>query len=1058
MCVLKEVELMRNRLLSLAFGFLFLTLPVGALGANMTIYMSAGGSATSPYDTWAKGATTCAQVRALTLDAGTHTINLRPGDSFAGYLDSDNWTAGGTITIQGLDGDGKSIAVDGLPIIGGGEGSTPYGAGTAYGTHIVVGKAVNITIQDVQIQDQDYFENSKVYAIRLNGVVNATIDDSTLDGQLGTTDREAWTYNGAIIVSYATGTVTITDNTIQNWGPPCLWATPAIPAGATAYTSSDSNGIALGGIKAASASVTISGNIISNVNGDCIVEENCFVPITITNNILKNAGENAFDLKGSKNNHVYANYAYRDATFVGMGGNPVATNARNNGLMQFLYLDPDFAENNLVEENYLGPSDTSAFAYKGNVSNNTVRYNYISGVTTGNYFCCSSEASTGSGVGNASYSNMYIGCNGNFVFSYGYRGEMTFENETFYSDEAMGVGLELDYFDGTFRNCVFRMNDSDSEMANIDAYSTPTFSHNIWRNEDAGDDNVVVWAGHTTRTEAAQAGWNGEAIAGNDIFGDPGIGSDGYATGAGSAVINTGATVTYALSGLGSTSVWTYGAVDIDPVSRADNGGPDIGAGELPTAIPPTGGGVAPVGTYLLAWNGDYTDDLSMGWKANGTGDHDGTVAAGVEITGAYGVSVNGARFNAANENIEWTDTAGDTVNPSEGIVWLSLYIESLNAGNTEFYHVYQDGNNEIYAWFESDGGFTLRHEGNGTIVTCATASGVLSALTQYTIGLRWSVANNKVSYKIDAADWVDDEDADAVTAFAAGTRYVTIGETARSSVVGLVNPIRIDNFSLDDTWDTAAPNWATADVTAPTVAAIGVWDGDSCEQNVTDTWGAETVTICMELSEDVIVNESSTAWTMTVGPVAGNTLTGTYLRKATDVATTVLLMDFTLISPMRISHPQMAAATGGTVVDGSANAINWAGSAGDLDGTGTIAINIAYGSTNPLTAGTFTDDESNAYQGAYASLTAAIAAIGNLIAGDNITIGTTTEPGALDLSGDDGTDGTEITITLEGDWTITGAFTPGDYTDIGCAGYAISAGSWPKGGQGVSYTRCKRQ
>lgn len=84
-----------------------------------TYYLSAGGSATSPYDTWAKAATTIAQINALNPANGSHTVYLRPGDSFSDTtLDLASWANSyTTITIEGIDGDGQTLASDGKPII-----------------------------------------------------------------------------------------------------------------------------------------------------------------------------------------------------------------------------------------------------------------------------------------------------------------------------------------------------------------------------------------------------------------------------------------------------------------------------------------------------------------------------------------------------------------------------------------------------------------------------------------------------------------------------------------------------------------------------------------------------------------------------------------------------------------------------------------------------------------------------------------------------------------------------------------------------------------------------
>ena len=57
-------------------------------------------------------------------------------------------------------------------------------------------------------------------------------------------------------------------------------------------------------------------------------------------------------------------------------------------------------------------------------------------------------------------------------------------------------------------------------------------------------------------------------------------------------------------------------------------------------------------------------------------------------------------------------------------------------------------------------------------------------------------------------------------------------------------------------------------------------------------------------------------------------------------------------------------------------------------------------------------------------------------------------------MSGDDGTAEAPITITLDGDWTVTTKLTLGDYTDIVGAGNTIDAATWGQGGVGSSFTR----
>ena len=64
------------------------------------------------------------------------------------------------------------------------------------------------------------------------------------------------------------------------------------------------------------------------------------------------------------------------------------------------------------------------------------------------------------------------------------------------------------------------------------------------------------------------------------------------------------------------------------------------------------------------------------------------------------------------------------------------------------------------------------------------------------------------------------------------------------------------------------------------------------------------------------------------------------------------------------------------------------------------------------------------------------------ILAGDHFTLGTVTEPGPLDLSGDDCTESSPCRATLSGTWTQSGAgLTTGDWWVIYCEGNSIIGG-----------------
>lgn len=249
-------------------------------------------------------------------------------------------------------------------------------------------------------------------------------------------------------------------------------------------------------------------------------------------------------------------------------------------------------------------------------------------------------------------------------------------------------------------------------------------------------------------------------------------------------------------------------------------------------------------------------------------------------------------------------------------------------------------------------------------------------------------------------------------------------------------------------TWSATGPQCAVsaafggADV-APTVTGKGLLIEGVCEENYTLAIStAQTITVCLKLSENVEIIDSNIIYPMTAWH-DNTTINGQYLRKTTISETTVLLIDYVLTAGMRITNPQMTALTGGSIIDGNGNAIDSSGSAGDLDGTGAISWAIPYPSTNPLTIGEFsgTDEESNpiTWNGTYATLTAVKAAM-TIVDGDNFLIGAATEGAAVDMSGDDCTELLPCAITLEGTWTQSGAgLTLGDWWIITSAHQLIS-------------------
>jgi hypothetical protein len=97
---------------------------------------------------------------------------------------------------------------------------------------------------------------------------------------------------------------------------------------------------------------------------------------------------------------------------------------------------------------------------------------------------------------------------------------------------------------------------------------------------------------------------------------------------------------------------------------------------------------------------------------------------------------------------------------------------------------------------------------------------------------------------------------------------------------------------------------------------------------------------------------------------------------------------------------------------------------------------------------------EEYTYSGDYATLTAAKAAF-TILDGDHFTLGAVTEPGALDMSGDDCTEANPCVVIMSGDWTQAGAgLTTGDWWEFYCEGNSI-VGPVTFGANNV-FNRCK--
>ena len=278
-------------------------------------YVSAGGSNTAPYEDWTKASTTIATINALNPANGSYNIYLRPGDTFTDATLGLSWSWANTYTavnIECIDGDSKTISVDGKTILGGDVRDA-----------IVIDETniATLTIKNIDVSGQDY-AGSKSPKIWLKTPLNVMIDGVDADGSSGTPADTDCKYPIHIQDVRDGGDVEIKNCSLHYWGPAELWGSPELPGG----TNVDYNCIHVVNYTSATGTLLIHDNDIGNCEGDGIALESILLGSTtsyntkIYNNVIKNGGENEIDIKDSKYWEVNENILGRDATFIGRGG------------------------------------------------------------------------------------------------------------------------------------------------------------------------------------------------------------------------------------------------------------------------------------------------------------------------------------------------------------------------------------------------------------------------------------------------------------------------------------------------------------------------------------------------------------------------------------------------------------------------------------------------------------------------------------------------------------------------------------------------------------------
>jgi len=522
-----------------------------------TYYFSAGGDDSDGLS-WATAYNKIWSLNQTNLASGD-TINLRPGDTFSERINLSSTYitgTGKTLTIQGLDGDGKTIVGNGKPKIDVDALGNVHGISVDSGAD---GDAITtLTIKDIQFEGQQL--NAARYAMmKLSYVSNITIDSVDVNGD-GGEDYTGYGSDG-FTIWYGSGDIEIKDCTIQNLGPETIPTDGGKDVYAIYLTYKDSG------------TVTIHDTTINDINADAFQARKIQIPqvagvdqFTIYDNTWYNCGENAIDLKSCHNISIYNNSFYRDGDFTGKGGVggstyplvQVLTTKEGSGLGNAK------SENISIYENYIYNNAsyginllfTGAYGVPDESTGHNIYLNWIENCNYGIYV--TGGAGANNAVNNtAIFSNVIVDCTAaSFRENNNGTGNVIYNN-TFVNRAGMSRILYLDYSNSTFRNNVFYQTDSGDLILDR-VYGNTTVNANIYYNATGGDQNIIEW-GATTYTEAQQAAWITAGHA-NAVFDNPDLsdvaGGDFWGT-EGGGTVDAGQTLGNDYqTGLDITSVW----------------------------------------------------------------------------------------------------------------------------------------------------------------------------------------------------------------------------------------------------------------------------------------------------------------------------------------------------------------------------------------------------------------------------------------------------------------------------------------------------------------------
>ena len=201
-----------------------------------------------------------------------------------------------------------------------------------------------------------------------------------------------------------------------------------------------------------------------------------------------------------------------------------------------------------------------------------------------------------------------------------------------------------------------------------------------------------------------------------------------------------------------------------------------------------------PTGTYMFAYNGDYTADTDAACSASGATKEDDTAKVDVTTSTSY------ITYPSSNDYIEWTGAADELASDEACTICMTVFIPSALSEEAIF-EIVGDANDYIYGMIHSQGRWYVNYTYSGTAVAVFSGSASITFDTSYRLCASWRQdAGDDFAYKVDAGSWTA-SDTDLQT-MGASPVTVTVGENIVSKSVE--NNPRVSDISIKAGWQAA--------------------------------------------------------------------------------------------------------------------------------------------------------------------------------------------------------------------------------------------------------------